>query len=111
MVELLKDRGLTIDDPQRTEHYLRNIGYYRLSAYMYPFLQSPKEAHRFKQGSKFQYALNLYRFDKKLRLLLFNEIEKIEIALRSTLANLVADETGVVFWMTNGAWFASVDKF
>ena len=29
MVELLKDRGLTIDDPQRTEHYLRNIGYYR----------------------------------------------------------------------------------
>lgn len=59
MVELLKDRGLTIDDPQRTEHYLRNIGYYRLSAYMYPFLQSPKEAHRFKQGSKFQNRFGL----------------------------------------------------
>lgn len=111
MVELLKDRGLTIDDPQRTEHYLRNIGYYRLSAYMYPFLQSPKEAHRFKQGSKFQDALNLYRFDKKLRLLLFNEIEKIEIALRSTLANLVADETGDIFGMTNEALFANFDKF
>ena len=69
MVELLRHRGLGIENPQRVSHYIRNIGYYRLSAYMFPFLCQPKDEHRFKFGSKFQDALNLYRFDKKLRLL------------------------------------------
>ena len=69
MVELLRHRGLEIENPQRVSHYIRNIGYYRLSAYMFPFLRQPKDEHRFKLGSNFQDALNLYRFDKKLRLL------------------------------------------
>ena len=90
IIALLKERGLDIGDSGRAEHYIRNIGYYRLSAYLYPLLQIPKEGHRYKTGSTFQDALNLYRFDKKLRLFLFNEIEKIEIALRSALANVVA---------------------
>ena len=111
MVELLRHRGLEIKNPQRVSHYIRNIGYYRLSAYMFPLLCQPKEEHCFKQGSKFQDALNLYRFDKKLRLFLFNEIEKVEIALRSTLANLVAEETGNIFWMTDETLFANSDKF
>lgn len=91
IVGLLKERGLCIANLQRAEHYIRCIGYYRLSAYMYPLLQMPKGEHRFKTGSRFQDALNLYRFDKKLRLFLFNEIEKVEIALRSALANIVAE--------------------
>ena len=111
MVELLRHRGLEIENPQRVSHYIRNIGYYRLSAYMFPLLCQPKEEHCFKQRSKFQDALNLYRFDKKLRLFLFNEIEKVEIALRSTLANLVAEETGNIFWMTDETLFANSDKF
>lgn len=48
IVALLEERGLSINDPYRIEHYIRNIGYYRLSAYLYPFLQTPKEEHRFK---------------------------------------------------------------
>lgn len=111
IVALLKDRGLDVGYPERTEHYIRNIGYYRLSAYLYPLLQTPKEVHRYKAGSTFQDALNLYRFDKKLRLFLFNEIEKVEIALRSTLANIVAEETGNIFWMTDAAMFANADKY
>ncbi len=111
IVSLLKDRGLCIDNTQLAEHYIRNIGYYRLSAYMYPLLQTPKEKHSFKVGSSFQNALNLYRFDKKLRLFLFNEIEKVEIALRSALANIVAEETGNIFWMTDASLFANEEKF
>lgn len=111
IVALLKERGLEIDNLQRAEHYIRNIGYYRLSAYMYPLLQIPKEEHLFKPKSKFQDTLNLYRFDKKLRLLLFNEIEKVEIALRSALANIVAEETDNIFWMTDASMFANAEKF
>ena len=59
MVVLLRHRGLIIGNPQKVSHYIRNIGYYRLSAYMFPFLRQPKDEHRFKQGSNSQDALNL----------------------------------------------------
>lgn len=110
IVALLQSRGLNIDNPKRAEHYIRSIGYYRFSAYLYPLLQMPKEAHQYKVGSTFQDALNLYRFDKKLRLFLFNEIEKVEIALRSALANIAAEETGNIFWMTDVSMFANEDN-
>lgn len=34
---LLQQRGMIIADPARAEHYLRFIGYYRLSGYWFPF--------------------------------------------------------------------------
>ena len=111
IISLLLKRGLAINDRARACRYLQNIGYYRLSAYFYPFLLQPKEEHRFKSGCEFQNALDLYRFDKKLRLFIFNEIEKIEIAFRSVLANVVAKESGNIFWMTDVSMFASEEKF
>ena len=86
LVNLLESRGLQIYDRNKAIQYLDNIGYYRLSAYMYPLLKMPKTAHLYKEGSSFKKVMMLYRFDKKLRLLMFNEIEKIEIA-RKMLAN------------------------
>ena len=40
---LLKQRGLQIDDVDSAEHVISNVGYYRFSAYLYPFLTQPKE--------------------------------------------------------------------
>lgn len=88
LVKLLQSRGLTITDTAKAESYLEHIGYYRLSAYMYPLLQMPKEQHRYKPNTTFNQVMMLYRFDKKLRLLIFNEIEKIEVAVRSAIANI-----------------------
>ena len=42
LVKLLKQRGLSVNDEGKAQHYLTHIGYYRLSAYMYPLLQIPK---------------------------------------------------------------------
>ncbi len=111
VVSLLQQRGLEVDNTIEAEQILSNTGYYRFSAYLYPFLIQPKEQHLFKPGSRFLGAWSLYRFDKKLRVLLFNEIEKIEIALRSTIANMVAEATGNIFWMTDASMFANEDKF
>ena len=49
-MQLLKTRGMEITDEEKAQHYLSHIGYYRLSAYMYPLLSIPKEQHLFKQG-------------------------------------------------------------
>ena len=61
---------------------------------MYPLLQMPKEQHSYKPNTTFDQVMMLYRFDKKLRLLIFNEIEKIEVAVRSAIVNIGSDMTG-----------------
>ncbi|MBR6169131.1 MAG: Abi family protein [Bacteroidaceae bacterium] len=105
LVRLLQSRGLNIMDKNRAERYIESIGYYRLSAYMYPLLEIPKSNHLFKNGTAFDKVIMLYRFDKKLRILLFNEIEKIEVAVREAVMNLTAERTGDMFWLTNPVHF------
>ncbi len=111
LVSLLLSRGLSIDDTSQSEHYLDNIGYYRLSAYMYPLLKTPKSAHQYKEGASFAQVMMLYRFDKKLRMLIFNEIEKTEIAIRRAVMQITAEMTGDDFWLTNPAHFANQSTF
>lgn len=55
--------------------------------------------------------LMLYNFDKRLRLLIFNEIEKIEIALRCKIVNVGCEMTGDSFWMTNVENFIDPVRF
>ena len=105
LIPLLKNRGLLINDEQRAVSYLTNIGYFRLSAYFYPLLKEPKVDCVFKTGATFNMALDMYRFDRKLRILLFNEIEKIEIAVRSAVCNWISNGVGDIFWMTEPKHF------
>ena len=90
---------------------MRSVGYYRLSGYLYPFLKVPKSEHRYKSGSTLGSAISLYEFDREFRQLVFDQIERIEVAVRSTITNIVCAETGDVFWMTNPSRFAHADKF
>jgi abortive infection bacteriophage resistance protein len=96
---------LSIPDEQKAINYLANIGYFRLSAYLYPLLKEPKAEHLYKDGATFNMALDMYRFDRKLRILLFNEIEKIEVAVRSAMCNWISDALNDVFWMTEPKYF------
>lgn len=111
LVALLQYRGLLIEDATKTENYLRHIGYYRFSAYLHPLLSIPKEDHIFKKGASFNQALTMYRFDRHLRLLMFNQIEKIEIAVRSAIVNITSRETGNPFWMTDPSCFYDAAQF
>lgn len=80
LARLLQSRGMLLEDVGETELWLKRIGYYRLSAYWHPLLMVPKSAHRFKVGARFGQALMMYRFDLALRLLIFRQIAKIEVA-------------------------------
>ncbi|MDE5783396.1 MAG: Abi family protein [Prevotella sp.] len=111
LVKLLKSRGLSIEDDNKAQHYLEHIGYYRLSAYMYPLLKLPKEQHVYKPGASFDRVMMLYRFDKKLRLLLLNEIEKVEVAIRSAIVNIGTSMIGNPFWMTDRSNFSDANRF
>ena len=110
-IEILRERGLSITDESKAQHYLSHIGYYRLSAYMHPLLRMPKEEHLFKEGASFDKVMTLYRFDKKLRMLLFNEIEKIEVAVRCSIVNCGCEMTNDPFWITDASNFSNPAKF
>jgi len=111
LIPLLESRGLYISDKQKAIDYLSTIGYYRLSAYCFPLLKDPKTEHIYKNGATFELVMNMYRFDRKLRVLLFNEIEKIEVAMRSAMNNWVTDELNDVFWMTEAQYFNNHSGF
>lgn len=83
-IQQLKESGLTIQDSDNAPHYLSHISYYRLAGYWWP-MQDDKVNHIFKPNSKFCDVIALYNFDRELRLLLFDIIEKIEISLRTKL--------------------------
>lgn len=102
-IQLLKSRGLTIDDESLAFEYLSHVSYYRLGEYWYS-LQFDKENHLFKPQSVFSDVIFLYEFDRELRMLLFDVIERIEISLRTKLIYHLSHEFGP--W-----WFQNFDLF
>lgn len=91
-VDLLESRGLVIPNKRLALAGLKRIGYYRLSAYWYPYRQPPangesvsatvRRQDTFVEGATFDHALALYAFDEKLRMRLMQGVEILEIALR-----------------------------
>jgi len=100
-LNLLKARGLEVSNDNVALAYLTRIGYYRLSAYWYPLrlpliTQDPitqkikvSRQDKFCPGIKFENTLSIYVFDKRLRLLLLDAIERVEIAIRVDISHIL----------------------
>jgi len=84
-VKLLQQRGMSIDNVTEAEFYLQHLNYYRLGAYWLPF-ELNHTTHQFKPGTCFDDVLNLYLFDRELRLIVLDAIERIEVSVRSQWA-------------------------
>ncbi len=80
--KLLIKRGLS-GNLELIMSRLAAVNYYRLSGYWYPF-RNPDDS--FKPGTTFDNVWELYVFDRHLRLLVMDAIERIEISVRSQLA-------------------------
>ncbi|WP_257252732.1 MULTISPECIES: Abi family protein [unclassified Endozoicomonas] len=97
-LDLLVSRNLVVSDEAAALNHLQRIGYYRLSAYLYPFrvfriqpnFQVVKE-NEFVANTHFSDAVNLYIFDKNLRQLMLDALERIEVALRVDIAYLLGE--------------------
>ncbi len=92
----LESRGLTIMDRPAALRTLETIGYYRLLIYMRP-LQGPGKI--FIPGTTFDSVVQLYRFDRDLRLLCLDAIEQIEVALRAAIVNELGVPYGPHFYL------------
>lgn len=103
-ISQLEKRGMTFGDKDVATHNLSTISYYRLSAYWFTFLEDPRTNHVFKKGTQFEQALDTYIFDRKLRLLIFDEIERIEVAFRAQIIHRFSLAFGG-HWFENGDFF------
>ena len=111
-LNLLITRGLAVTDRPKALEYLQRIGYYRLSGYWFPFRArsglltlldeqgrkpakpskvEPIALDEFLPGATFENAVNLYVFDKKLRLLTLDALERVEIALRVDISHTLGE--------------------
>ncbi len=94
LIELLKSRGMVIDDEKQAINELSTIGYYRLSAYSYPFrkIENNLRLDDFESGTNWQKVIDMYHFDKELRLLVMDAIEWIEIILRTQIVHFFSEK-------------------
>ncbi|KAA0875009.1 Abi family protein [Nitrincola tapanii] len=76
---------MLIPDEQKAAFYLSQLNYYRFAAYCLPFEQD-HASHQFQAGTGFEDVFNLYVFDRELRLLVLDAIERFEVSLRTQLA-------------------------
>ncbi len=95
-IDQLVRRGMTVRDRDRALQQLRHINYYRLRAYWLPNEVSAATIgdHAFRAGTDFEDILDLYSFDRKLRLLVMDAIERVEVSLRTRWAHVLAIRHG-----------------
>jgi abortive infection bacteriophage resistance protein len=85
-VDLLISRGMAIADRSAAEGYLSTVGYYRLSGYWYPYREiagdPPARSDQFITGTSLDQVMALYDFDRRLKLLTLDALERVEITMR-----------------------------
>lgn len=94
LVRLLAAKGMRVGDEAQAISCLNRIGYYRLSGYWHAFKRrgeghSPEDAEKFREGTSWEGILAIYEYDSRLRLLVLEGVEAIEISLRAQVTELM----------------------
>ena len=86
LLELILKKEIIVDNVELANFCLKTVSYHRLL----PYLESLHRNHHSFQYPKFSHAWQLYCFDRELRLLINDAIERIEIAFRTALSETMS---------------------
>ena len=78
-LEILRSRGLTIENDTTASQFLHRNNYYRVSGYSLTL----RKHDVFSKYATFQNIVDIYSFDHELRHVLLTYIDKIEVTLKS----------------------------
>ena len=95
--ELLLRRGLQAEKSELISR-LESVNYYRLSAYLFPFRQESSDT--FIANTTLEKVWKSYTFDRQLRILIMDAIERIEVAARTRLVYCFAHKYGAFEYLT-----------
>ena len=92
-IEILRSKGLVIDDEQSAKEILLRENYFFLSGYRHLLMKNNKDA-RFIDGTKFEELHALFLFDRELRNIMFKHILVIENNMKSIISYQLSRKYG-----------------
>ncbi len=110
MLERLSERGLIFEDQEKAKSVLKFISYYRFTGYGLSFEVydgNKKRLNIYKNGTRFEDILYRYDFDRQLRILVGDAIERVEIAIRTCITQTLAIKYKDSHWILNQNLFKS----
>jgi abortive infection bacteriophage resistance protein len=115
-VAKLKQRGMQFDDDYIIKTILEHINYYHLEAYWFTYYDTTVIDHQFLPDTKFSDIWRDYSFDRKLRALILQGLERIEISFRTQFTYFLAHKYGNFpfaknnFYFSQDIWDENIDK-
>lgn len=100
--DILKEKNIYISDIANCIDFLSKTNYYRLSGYYLPFID--KNTKKCFNNIDFERIKQIYIFDTKLRSLISNAIETIEIYIRTQLSYYHAHSYGAEGYMKSSSF-------
>ncbi len=92
-IEILKYKGMTINDEKYAKKILFRENYFFLSGYRYPFMRSNIDKH-FLEGVTFEEMYSLFLFDRAIRNVFFKNLLVIENNLKSIFSYQLSKKYG-----------------
>ena len=92
-IDILTQRGMVVSNKEQAKHFLQHMNYYRLSGYWLPF-EASHNPHQFQANTNFDQIIDLYIFDRELRLLVMDAIERVEVSVRTQWALYLSQKYG-----------------
>lgn len=89
-IEILKSRGLIIEDEQQAKKVLLSVNYYNFTGYLYTYRQSNGDY----SGITFNKAYRIYLCDKRIKSVILYAIEIVEHNLKTKIAYIMGNLLG-----------------
>lgn len=106
-ITFLKNKWLIFNDEKNEKVELNHIWYFRLSWYLKYF---QKNDSYFFEWTTFKKVVDLYNFDRELRLLTIDVIEKIEISLKAHINDYMSEKFEIFWYLDEKLFLLNTDK-
>lgn len=93
-VEILRSRGLVINDVDKTEGLLLRENYFFINGYRHIFMKNHKEDF-FIKGTTFEELYAVFQFDRSFRNILFKNLLIVENNLKSIISYKLSKKYGI----------------
>lgn len=104
-IQMLRSHGMLFDDEEKAKEILLDVGFYRFGFYSFPFERSypslTNRTHLLKPGTSFKSVFDLYEFDTRLRRILLNALDRVEVNVRTKITYIVSNH-----YKASPTWFA-----
>lgn len=93
-VQILKEKGLIIEDYDETKELLLRENYFFISGYRHMFMKEGKKPRSFIEGTTFDELYAVFNFDRALRNIMFKNILIVENNIKSIISYNLSKKYG-----------------